>query len=57
MRMAADIKVMPRPPHTRTTAAAWGEKRERREHGRDEKRKEKDIKKRRKEKKAGRKRA
>ena len=56
MRMAADIKVMPRPPHTRTTAAAWGEKRERREKGREEKRKEKDIKERRKEKKGGRKR-
>ena len=55
MRMAADIKVMPRPPHTRTTAAAWGEKRERRENGREEKRKEKGIKERRKEKKAGRK--
>ena len=56
MRMAADIKVMPRPPHTRTTAVARREKRERRENGREEKRKEKDIKKRMKEKKAGRKR-
>ena len=55
MRMAAAIKVMPRPPHTRTTAAAWGEKRERRENEREEKRKEKDIKERIEEKKDGRK--
>ena len=55
MRMAADIKVMPRPPHTRTTAAVWGEKRERRENGREEKREEKDIKERIEEKKDGRK--
>ena len=55
MRMAADIKVMPRPPHTRTTAAVWGEKRERIENGREKKRKKKDIKERIEEKKDGRK--